>query len=161
MEQREAAEKLKELQQEQCVLAGRSTSLVSLLHQQWESYRRHRCRQDLILLITILQEANLVKECISRLAHSQEAYESKLKQKHASPPIKASAERLKAVTLELRELNKKLKGIERDEAGAIERCASVIEFMDLDDMYQMISSRKEILAAEKKVLQQVLKKSDK
>ena len=74
--------------------------------------------------------------------------------------IKASAERLKAVTLKLRELNKKRKEIEKDEADAINRCASVIEFMDLDDLYHMTCSKIEVLTREKKMLQQMLKKSE-
>ena len=63
--------------------------------------------------------------------------------------------------MELRELNKKRKELEKDEASAIDRCASVIEFMDLDDMYHMIRSKIEVLTTEKKMLQQMLKKNSK
>ena len=82
-------------------------------------------------------------------------YES---EKTVKSSAKASVERLKAVTLRLRELNKKRKEIEKDETSAIDRCASVIEFMDLDDMYHMIRSKIEVLTSEKKMLQQMLKK---
>ena len=158
-EQSETASKLKELQQEHSILAERNTQLMSLLHQQWENYHRTRYREDLMLLITILHETNLVQERLQRISHNQSEYESQLKQKTAKPSVKASAERLKAVTLELRELNKKRKEIEKDEASAIDRCASVIEFMDLDDMYHMTSSKIEVLTTEKKMMQQMLKKS--
>ena len=158
-EQSETALKLKELQQEHRILTERNTQLTSLLHQQWENYRKTRFREDLMLLITILHEANLVQERLLRLSHNQSEYEAQLKQKAAKPSAKASAERLKAVTLELRELNKKRKEIEKGEASAIDRCASVIEFMDLDDMYHMTSSKIEVLTTEKKMMQQMLKKS--
>ena len=158
-EQSETALKLKELQQEHIILAERNTQLTSLLHQQWENYRKTRYREDLMLLITILHEANLVQERLLRLSHNQSEYEAQLKQKAAKPSAKASAERLKAVTMELRELNKKRKELEKDEASAIDRCASVIEFMDLDDMYHMTSSKIEVLTTEKKMMQQMLKKS--
>ena len=62
--------------------------------------------------------------------------------------------------MQLRELNKKRKELEKDEASAIDRCASVIEFMDLDDMYHMTCSKIEVLTREKKMLQQMLKKSE-
>ena len=159
-EQSEAAEKLKELHQEHSILTERNTHLTSLLHQQWENYRKTRYREDLMLLITILHEANLVQESLQHLSHTQTKYETQLKQKTAKPSVKDSAERLKAVTLELRELNKKRKEIEKDEASAIDRCASVIEFMDLDDLYHMIRSKIEILTTEKKMLQQMLKKKE-
>ena len=159
-EQSETALKLKELQQEHIILAERNTQLTSLLHQQWENYRRTRYREDLMLLITILHEANLVQERLQRLSHNQSEYESQLKQKTAKPSVKASAERLKAVTLQLKELNKKRKDLEKDEASAIDRCASVIEFMDLDDLYHMIRSKIEVLTTEKKMLQQMLKKKE-
>ena len=158
-EQSETASKLKELQQEHIILAERNTQLTSLLHLQWENYRRTRYRDDLMLLITILHEANLVQERLLRLSHNQSEYEAQLKQKAVKPSAKASAERLKAVTMELRELNKKRKELEKDEASAIDRCASVIEFMDLDDMYHMTSSKIEVLTTEKKMMQQMLKKS--
>ena len=159
-EQSETALKLKELQQEHIILAERNTQLTSLLHQQWENYRKTRFREDLMLLITILHEANLVQERLHRLSHSQSVYEMQLKQKAVKPSVKASAERLKAVTLELRELNKKRKELEKDETSAIDRCASVIEFMDLDDMYHMTRNKIEVLTMEKKMLQQMLKKSE-
>ena len=159
-EQSETASKLKELQQEHIILAERNTQLNSLLHQQWEYYRKTRYREDLMLLITILHEANIVQERLQRLSHTQSEYEAQLKQKTAKPSAKASAERLKAVTLELRELNKKRKEIEKGEASAIDRCASVIEFMDLDDMYHMIRSKIEVLTTEKKMLQQMLRKKE-
>lgn len=158
-EQSETALKLKELQQEHSILTERNTQLTSLLHQQWENYRKTRFREDLMLLITILHEANLVQERLHRLSHSQSVYEMQLKQKAVKPSVKASAERLKAVTLELRELNKKRKELEKDETSAIDRCASVIEFMDLDDMYHMTRNKIEVLTMEKKMLQQMLKKS--
>ncbi len=157
-EQSEAASKLKELQQEHNVLTERSKCLASLLHHQWESYRKLRYRQDLMLLITILYEVNLVQERLQQLSHTQTEYELQLKQKPANLSVKASAERLKAVTLELRELNKKRKELEKGEASAIDRCASVIEFMDLDDMYHMIRSKIEVLTTEKRMLQQMLRK---
>jgi hypothetical protein len=157
-EQSEIASKLKDLQQEHSILKERSTHLSSLLHQQWDNYRRTRYREDLMLLITILHEANLVKERITRLSSNQADYEGQLKQKQVKPSSKTSAERLKAVTLELRELNKKRKGLEKDESDAIERCVSVIEFMDLEDMYQMTQSKTEVLTTEKKMLQKMLKK---
>lgn len=160
-EQCETATKLKEIQQEQSIITERKTHLTSLLHQQWENYRKTRYREDLMLLITILHEANLVQERLQQLSHTQTEYETQLKKKTAKPSVKASAERLKAVTLELRELNKKRKEIEKDEASAIDRCASVIEFMDLDDMYYMIRSKVEVLTTEKKMLQQMLKRSEK
>lgn len=160
-EQSETASKLKELQQKHSILAERNTQLMSLLHQQWENYRKHRYHKDLILLITILHEANLVQERLHRLSRTQTEYEAQLKQKTAKPSVKASAERLKAVTLELRELNKRRKEIEKDEASAIDSCASVIEFMDLDDIYQMTCSKIEVLTIEKKTLQQTLKKQEK
>ncbi len=159
-EQSEAAEKLKELQQEHNILTERNTHLTSLLRQQWENYRKTRYREDLMLLITILHEANLVQERLQHLSHTQTKYETQLKQKPAKPSAKASAERLKAVTLQLRELNKKRKDLEKDEATAIDRCASVIEFMDLNDMYHMIRSKIEVLTTEKKMLQQLLKKKE-
>lgn len=159
-EQSETALKLKELQQEHSILTERNTPLTSLLHQQWENYRRTRLREDLMLLITILHEANLVQERLQQLSHTQSKYEAQLKQKAVKPSVKASAERLKAVTLELRELNKKRKELEKDEASAIDRCASVIEFMDLDDIYHMTRSKIEVLTMEKKMLQQVLKKKN-
>ena len=159
-EQSETASKLKELQQEHSILVERNTQLMSLLHQQWENYHRTRYREDLMLLITILHETNLVQERLQRISHNQSEYESQLKQKTAKPSVKTSAERLKAVTLELRELNKKRKEIEKDEASAIDRCASVIEFMDLDDLYHMIRSKIEFLTTEKKMLQQMLKKKN-
>lgn len=159
-EQSETASKLKELQQEHSILVERNTQLMSLLHQQWENYHRTRYREDLMLLITILHETNLVQERLQRISHNQSEYESQLKQKTAKPSVKASAERLKAVTLELRELNKKRKEIEKDEASAIDRCASVIEFMDLDDIYHMTHSKIEVLTTEKKMLQQMLKKKN-
>ena len=159
-EQSETASKLKELQQEQSIMIERSTHLASLLRQQWENYRKTRCREDLILLITILHEANLVQERLQQLSHTQTKYETQLKQKTAKPSVKASAERLKAVTLQLKELNKKRKDLEKDEASAIDRCASVIEFMDLDDMYHMIRSKIEVMTTEKKMLQQMLRKKE-
>lgn len=159
-EQSETASKLKELQQEHGILTERNTHLISLLHQQWENYRRSRCREDLMLLITILHETNLVLERLQQLSRTQTKYEIQLKQKPAKPSAKASAERLKAVMLELRELNKKRKELEKDEASAIDRCASVIEFMDLDDMYHMIRSKIEVLTTEKKMLQQMLRKKE-
>ena len=110
-----------------------------------------------MLLITILHEANLVQERLQRLSHNQSEYEAQLKKKAVKPSVKASAERLKAVTLELRELNKKRKEIEKNEASAIDNSASVLEFMDLDDMYHMIRSKIEVLTTEKKMLQQMLK----
>lgn len=158
-EQSETASKLKELKQEHSILTERNTQLTSLLHQQWENYRRTRYREDLMLLITILHEANLVQERLQQLSHNQSEYEAQLKKKAVKPSVKASAERLKAVTLELRELNKKRKELENSEASAIDRCASVIEFMDLDDMYHMIRSKIEVLTTEKKMLQQMLKPS--
>ena len=156
-EQSETALKLKELQKEHIILEERNTQLTSLLHQQWENYRRTRYRDDLMLLITILHEANLVQERLQRLSHNQSEYEAQLKKKAVKPSVKASAERLKAVTMQLRELNKKRKELEKDEASTIDRCASVIEFMDLDDMYHMIRSKIEVLTMEKKMLQQMLK----
>ncbi len=159
-EQSEAAIRLKELQQEHCNLLERNTNLAILLHQQWENYRKHRYREDLILLITILHEANLVQERLHRLSRNQSEYETQLKQKPVKPSVKASAERLKTVTQELRELNKKRKEIERDEASAIDRCASVIEILDLDDLYHMTRSKIEVLTTEKKMLQQMLKKKE-
>ena len=159
-EQSETALKLKELQKEHIILEERNTQLTSLLHQQWENYRKTRYREDLMLLITILHEANLVQERLQQLSHTQSKYEAQLKQKAVKPSVKASAERLKAVTMQLRELNKKGKELEKDEASAIDRCASVIEFMDLDDMYHMIRSKIEVLTTEKKMLQQMLKKSE-
>ena len=83
-EQSETASKLKELQQEHSILAERNTHLTSLLHQQWENYRKTRYREDLMLLITILHEANLVQERLQQLSNTQTKYESQLKQK----PIK-------------------------------------------------------------------------
>ena len=159
-EQSETALKLKELQQEHSILTERNTQLTCLLHQQWENYRKTRYREDLMLLITILHEANIVQERLQRLSHNQSEYETHLKQKPAKPSVKASAERLKTVTLELRELNKKRKELEKDEADAIDRCASVIEFMDLDDMYHMIRGKIEVLTTEKKMLQQMLRKKE-
>ena len=159
-EQFETASKLKELQQEKSILTERNTHLTSLLHQQWENYCKSRYREDLILLITILHEVNLVHERIQQLSHTQSKYEAQLKQKSVKPHAKASAERLKAVTLELRELNKKRKELEKDEASAIDRCASVIEFMDLDDLYHMIRSKIEVFTTEKKMLQQMLRKKE-
>ncbi len=143
------------------MLAERSIYLASLLRQQWENYRRHRYRQDLMLLIIILQEANLVKDRLGRLAHNKARYETQLNQKSAGTSAKASAERLKVVTQEMRELNKKCRELEKEETSAIERCVPVIEFMDLDDMHHMARSRMEVLAAEKKMLQQKLKQSGK
>ena len=159
-EQSETALKLKELQKEHIILEERNTQLTSLLHQQWENYRKTRYREDLILLITILHEANLVQERLHQLSRTKSEYETQLKQKPAKPSAKASAERLKVVTMELRELNKKRKELENSEASAIDRRASVIEFMDLDDMYYMTRSKMEVLTIEKKVLQQVLKKKE-
>ena len=159
-EQSETASKLKELQQEHSILAERNTHLTSLLHQQWENYRKTRYREDLMLLITILHEANLVQERLQQLSHTQSKYEAQLKQKAVKPSVKASAERLKAVTMQLRELNKKRKELEKDEASAIDRCASVIEFMDLDDLYHMTRRKIEVLTAEKKMLQQMLKRDE-
>ena len=159
-EQSETTLKLKELRQEHSILTERNTHLISLLHQQWENYRRTRYREDLMLLITILNEANLVQERLLRLSHNQSDYEAQLKKKAVKPSVKASAERLKAVTMQLRELNKKRKELEKDEASAIDRCASVIESMDLDDMYHMIRSKIEVLTTEKKMLQQMLKKKE-
>ena len=159
-EQSETAEKLKKLHLEQSILTKRNTYLTSLLHQQWENYRKTRNREDLMLLITILHEANLVQERLQQLSHTQTKYETQLKQKTAKPSAKASAERLKAVTMELRGLNKKRKELEKCEASAIDRCASVIEFMDLDDMHHMIRSKIEVLTTEKKMLQQMLRKKE-
>ena len=159
-EQSEIASKLKELQQEHSILTERNTQLTSLLHQQWENYRRTRYREDLMLLITILHEANLVRERLQQLSRTKTEYEIQLKQKTVKSSAKASVERLKAVTLRLRELNKKRKDLEKDEGSAIDRCASVIEFMDLDDMYHMIRSKIEVLTTEKKMLQQMLKKKE-
>lgn len=159
-EQSEAASKLKKLQQEYSNLSERNTQLTSLLHQQWENYRKTRYREDLMLLITILHEANLVQERLQRLSHNQSEYEAQLKQKSAKLSAKAPAERLKTVTLELRELNKKRKELENSEASAIDRCASVIEFMDLDDMHHMIRSKIEVLTTERKMLQQMLRKKE-
>lgn len=160
MEQCETASKLKELKQEHSILTERNTHLISLLHQQWDNYRKTRYREDLMLLITILHEANLVQERLQQLSRTKTEYEIQLKQKAVKPSAKASAERLKAVTLRLRELNKKRKDLEKDEASAIDRCASVIEFMDLDDLYHMIRSKVEVLTTEKKMLQQMLKKKN-
>lgn len=159
-EQSETALKLKELQQEHSILTERNTQLTSLLHQQWENYRRTRYRDDLMLLITILHETNLVQAQLHHLFHNQSEYETQLKQKPVKTSVKASADQLKTVTLKLRELNKKRKEIEKDEADAINRCASVIEFMDLDDLYHMTCSKIEVLTREKKMLQQMLKKSE-
>ena len=159
-EQSETASKLKELQQEHSIMIERSTYPTSLLHQQWVNYRKTRYREDLMLLITILHEANLVQKRLQQLSHTQSKYEAQLKQKTVKSSAKASVERLKAVTLRLRELNKKRKEIEKDEADAINRCASVIEFMDLDDLYHMTCSKIEVLTREKKMLQQMLKKSE-
>ena len=159
-EQSETAAKLKELQQEQSVLSERNTQLTSLLHQQWDNYRKTRYREDLMLLIIILHEANLVRERLQQLSRTKTEYEIQLKQKTVKSSAKASVERLKAVTLRLRELNKKRKEIEKDETSAIDRCASVIEFMDLDDIYHMTRSKIEVLTMEKKMLQQVLKKKE-
>ena len=113
-----------------------------------------------MLLITILHETNLVLERLQQLSHAQTEYETQLKQKTPKLSVKTSAERLKSVTQELRELNKKRKELEKDEASAIDRCASVIEFMDLDDMYHMIRSKIEVLTTEKKMLQQMLRKKE-
>ena len=157
-EQNEAAEKLKELGREYDILTERCAYLGLLLRQQWENYRSHRYRDDLMLLIGILHEANLVKERLHRLSRIMPAYEAQLKHKPAASPAGASAERLKAVTQELRGLNKKCRELEKEEADAIGRCAPVIEFMDLDDMYHMTRSKMEILTMEKKALQQKLKK---
>lgn len=159
-EQIEAALKLKEILQEQSGLTARNSYLTSLLHQQWENYRKTRYREDLMLLIAILHEANLVQERLQQLSNTQTEYETQLKKKTVKPFAKASAERLKAVLLELRKLNKKRKDLEKDEASAIDRCASVIEFMDLDDMHNMICSKIEVLTTEKKMLQQMLKKKE-
>ncbi len=159
--QSDTASKLKELNQEQSILTERNSYLSSLLHQQWENYRKHRYREDLMLLITILHEANLVQERLQQFSNTQTNYETQLKKKTVKPFAKASAERLKAVLLELRELNKKRKDLEKDEASAIDRCASVIEFMDLDDMHNMICSKVEVLTTEKKMLQQMLKNQGK
>ena len=159
-EQIEAALKLKEILQEQSGLTARNSYLTSLLHQQWENYRKTRYREDLMLLIAILHEANLVQERLQQLYRTQTKYETQLKKKTVKPFAKASAERLKAVLLELRKLNKKRKDLEKDEASAIDRCAPVIEFMDLDDMYHMIRSKIEVLTTEKKMLQKVLRKKE-
>ena len=110
-----------------------------------------------MLLITILHEANLVRERLQQLSRTKTEYEIQLKQKTVKSSAKASAERLKVVTLRLRELNKKRKEIEKDETSAIDRCA---EFMDLDDMYHMIRSKIEVLTTEKKMMQQMLKKKN-
>ena len=98
--------------------------------------------------------------CNSFPTHNQSEYEAQLKKKAVKPSVKASAERLKAVTMQLRELNKKRKELEKDEASAIDRCASVIEFMDLDDLYHMTRRKIEVLTAEKKMLQQMLKRDE-
>ncbi len=156
-EQSEAAARLKDIQKEKSILSERSMYLTDLLRQQWENYRKTRYREDLMLLITILQDVNLVKERLDKLSHSETEYEAQVKHRPIKPSTKASAERLKAVTEELRELNKKRRDIEKDETSAIDKCASVIEFIDLDDMYHMTRSKIEVLTTEKKMLQQMLK----
>ncbi len=156
-EQSEAAIKLKELQKEHSSLSKRFTVLSSLLRQQWENYRKTRYRQDLMLLITILHEVNLVRERLDHLSRNETVYEQQLRQNPSNPSSKVSAERLKTVTMELKELNKKRKEAEKEEAAAIDRCASVIEFMDLNDVYAMTCNKIEVLTTEKKMLQQLLK----
>ena len=100
-------------------MSERDTYLIPLLRQQWENYRKTRHRQDLMLLITILHEVNLVREHLQQISHTEAEYTAQLKQKTAKPTAKASAERLKAVALELRELNRKRKDAEKEEAEAI------------------------------------------
>ncbi len=160
-EQSEAASKLKDLRQEQDLLTERSTYLTSLLRQQWENYRKHRYRQDLMLLISVLHEVNVVRERLQLLSRNLSECEQQLKQRSPKVSVKAAAERLKTVTLELKELNKRCREAEKEEAAAIERCVSVIEFMDFNDVYQLIRNKIEVLTTEKKMLQQVLKKGKK
>ncbi len=159
-EQSEAVVKLKELQMEHSSLSERFTVLSSLLRQQWENYRKTRYRQDLMLLITILHEANLVREQLVHNSHCQTVYDEQLKQKPSKPSARSSVERLKVVNMELKELNKKRKEAEKEEAAVIDRCASVIEFMDLNDVYAITCNKIEVLTTEKKMLQQMLKKKE-
>lgn len=148
-------EKMKELRQEHSILTERYSCLLSLLQQQWENYRKRRYRQDLMLLISILHEANLVKEQMESVTRNLSNYETMPKQKKTD--VTASAERLKAVTSELRELNRKRKEAEKNEAAAVADCVPVIVFMDLEDIYQTVSKKIEVLTVEKKSLQQMLK----
>lgn len=154
-EQSLLAEKLKEIRQEHSILTERYSCLLSLLQQQWENYRKRRYRQDLMLLISILHEANLVKEQMESVTRNLSNYETMPKQKKTD--VTASAERLKAVTSELRELNRKRKEAEKNEAAAVADCVPVIVFMDLEDIYQTVSKKIEVLTVEKKSLQQMLK----
>ena len=89
-EQSEATAKLKEIQQEQSILSERSMYLAGLLRQQWENYRKHRYHEDLMLLITILQDANLVKERLDKLSHSKTEYEAQVKYRSIKPSTKAT-----------------------------------------------------------------------
>lgn len=157
-EQSEIASKLKEMQLEQNLLTDRNTYLTSLLRQQWENYSKTRFPEDLMLLITILQEVNRVQEQLKILSSNQSIYEKQWSQKTVKSSAKAASDRLKAVAMELRALNKRRKEAEKVEAAAIQRCAPVIEFMDLNDVYQMIQYKIEVLTAEKKSLRQLLKK---
>ena len=108
-----------------------------------------------MLLISILHEANLVKEQMESVTRNLSNYETMPKQKKSTAT--ASAERLKAVTAELRELNRKRKEAEKNEAAAVADCVPVIVFMDLEDIYQTVSKKIEVLTVEKKSLQQMLK----
>ena len=148
-------EKMKELRQEHSILTERYSCLLSLLQQQWQNYCKRRNRQDLMLLISILHEANLVKEQMESVSRDLSNYETMPKQKKIAAT--ASAERLKAVTTELRELNRKRKEAEKNEAAAVADCVPVIVFMDLEDIYQTVSKKIEVLTVEKKSLQQMLK----
>ena len=154
-EQSLLVEKMKELRQEHSILTERYSCLLSLLQQQWQNYCKRRNRQDLMLLISILHEANLVKEQMESVSRDLSNYETMPKQKKTD--VTASAERLKAVTSELRELNRKRKEAEKNEAAAVADCVPVIVFMDLEDIYQTVSKKIEILTIEKKSLQQMLK----
>ena len=154
-EQSLLAEKLKEIRQEHSILTERYSGLLSLLQQQWQNYCKRRNRQDLMLLISILHEANLVKEQMESVSRDLSNYETMPKQKKTAAT--ASAERLKAVTTELRELNRKRKEAEKNEAAAVAECVPVIVFMDLEDIYQTVSKKIEVLTVEKKSLQQMLK----
>ena len=120
-EQSEIASKLKEMQLEQNLLTDRNTYLTSLLRQQWENYSKTRFPEDLMLLITILQEVNRVQEQLKILSSNQSIYEKQWSQKTVKSSAKAASDRLKAVAMELRALNKRRKEAEKVEAAAIQR----------------------------------------
>lgn len=156
-EQSEAATNIKECQRQQALLSQRKIALASLLQQQWENYRTNRVWNDLLLLLTMLSESNLIDGQLEHWKNRQAEYEQQMKQKPAQIPSSVLSERIKNISSELRELNKQKKAAEKEAANALAQSVSVMEFMQVEDIVQLILTKISTLTKEKKALQQKVK----